>query len=110
MVPGVTAVGARMMQGRAALDAARAAARPVKRSFSLSGHRTSISLEAAFWEALREAAVADGVSMTSIVGQIDKARGDAGLSGAVRVWVLEYYRSRSRAGTAGAVEAPLIDP
>ena len=66
--------------------------RPVKRSFSLSGHRTSISLEAAFWDALRAAAAAEGVSLAQLVGRIDLGRGAAGLSGAVRVWVLDYYR------------------
>ena len=70
------------------------ATRPVKRSFTLSGHRTSISLEAAFWDALREAAAAEGVSLAVLVGRIDQRRGDAGLSGAVRVWVLDYYRQR----------------
>jgi predicted DNA-binding ribbon-helix-helix protein len=84
-----------MIETKTPLDAARAAARPVKRSFSLSGHRTSISLEAAFWDALKEAAAAEGQSMTAVVGQIDKARGDAGLSGAVRVWVLEYYKRQA---------------
>lgn len=71
---------------------ALAATRPVKRSFTLSGHRTSISLEAAFWDALREAATSEGVSMAVLVGRIDRLRGDAGLSGAVRVWVLDYFR------------------
>ncbi len=66
--------------------------RPVKRSFSLSGHRTSISLEAAFWDALKDAAAAEGVSLAQLVGRIDLGRGAAGLSGAVRVWMLDYYR------------------
>lgn len=74
-----------------------AATRPEKRSFTLSGHRTSISLEAAFWEALREAATEEGVPLTVLVGRIDRARGDAGLSGAVRVWVLDYYRRKASA-------------
>lgn len=69
--------------------------RPVKRSFTLSGHRTSISLEAAFWEALREAAAAEGVALAELVGRIDRGRGAAGLSGAVRVWVLDWYRRRA---------------
>ncbi len=66
--------------------------RPVKRSFSLSGHRTSISLEAAFWDALKEAAAVEGLSLAQLVGRIDLGRGAAGLSSAVRVWVLDYYR------------------
>lgn len=69
--------------------------RPVKRSFTLSGHRTSISLEAAFWEALREAARAEGLSVAVLVGRIDQARGQAGLSGAVRVWILDYFKRRA---------------
>lgn len=71
------------------------ATRPVKRSFSLSGHRTSISLEAAFWDALKEAAAAQGVSLAVLVGRIDRTRGAAGLSGAVRVWVLDYFKRRA---------------
>ena len=72
--------------------------RPVKRSFSIAGHRTSISLEAAFWEAFRELCEADGVTMAARLAEIDRARGDqSGLSGAVRVWVLARYRSRADA-------------
>jgi predicted DNA-binding ribbon-helix-helix protein len=66
--------------------------RPVKRSFSIKGHRTSISLEAAFWEALKEAAVREGVSLAALVARIDERRGSAGLSSAVRIWILDYVR------------------
>jgi predicted DNA-binding ribbon-helix-helix protein len=68
--------------------------RPVKRSFTIAGHRTSISLENAFWEALRDIAVSEERSLASIVAEIDKNRANAGLSGAVRIWVLEYFRRR----------------
>ena len=68
--------------------------RPVKRSFTISGHRTSISLENAFWVALREIAESEARSLASIVAEIDKNRANAGLSGSVRIWVLEYYRRR----------------
>lgn len=69
------------------------ASRPVKRSFSIAGHRTSISLEAAFWDAFRELCRQDNVSMASMLAAIDRERGSAaGLSGAVRVWVLRRYR------------------
>ncbi len=71
---------------------ASARARPVKRSFSIAGHKTSISLEAAFWEALREAAARDNVSLASLVQRIDQTRGSAGLSSAVRVWLLRDAR------------------
>ena len=67
-------------------------ARPVKRSFSIRGHKTSISLEAAFWEALREAAAREGQPMAALVAEIDSHRGAAGLSSAVRVWLLDYCK------------------
>lgn len=70
--------------------------RPLKRSFSIKGHRTSISLEAPFWEALRQAAAEQKLTLAALVGQIDEGRGDdSGLSTAVRVWVLAYYRHRA---------------
>ena len=69
--------------------------RPVKQSFSIRGHRTSISLEAAFWQALREAAEREGHSLARLVADIDAARGDTNLSSAVRVWVLGYWRART---------------
>jgi predicted DNA-binding ribbon-helix-helix protein len=71
-----------------------ASARPVKRSFTIAGHKTSISLEAAFWEALREAAVRDHTSLAGLVQKIDRTRGRAGLSSAVRVWLLDDARKR----------------
>lgn len=87
------------------------ATRPVKRSFSLAGHRTSISLEAAFWDALREAAKAEGVPLAALVVRIDQERDGAGLSGAVRVWVLDYFMRKAEGrmppgtGSAGAADA-----
>jgi predicted DNA-binding ribbon-helix-helix protein len=69
--------------------------RPIKRSFSLQGHRTSISLEQPFWEALREAAAIEGISLAALVARIDEKRNGCGLSGAVRIWVLDYVRRRA---------------
>lgn len=66
--------------------------RPVKRSFTIKGHRTSISIEAPFWDALRQAAAAEDIPLAALVARIDAARGEAGLSSAVRVWVLDYFR------------------
>ncbi len=67
--------------------------RPVKRSFSIKGHRTSISLEAAFWAALKEAAEEDRVPLANLIATIDQSRGGAGLSSAVRVWLLARTRA-----------------
>lgn len=69
--------------------------RPEKRSFSIQGHRTSVSLEKAFWLALKEAAAEDGVTLASLINCIDEGRGGAGLSSAVRVWLLERLKARA---------------
>lgn len=69
--------------------------RPVKRSFSIRGHRTSISLEAVFWEALKLAAAEDGLTLAALMARIDQDRGTAGLSSAVRVWLLKRLQSRA---------------
>ena len=69
--------------------------RPVKRSFSLKGHRTSISIEAPFWDALREAANARAISLSALVSHIDETRAPgAGLSSAIRVWILADTRAQ----------------
>jgi predicted DNA-binding ribbon-helix-helix protein len=64
-----------------------------KRSLSIARHRTSVSLEDEFWDALLAIARADGKSVATLVGEIDKSRsGKArpqGLSAAIRVYVLE---------------------
>jgi len=70
--------------------------RPVKRSFTIAGHRTSITLEQAFWVALKAIAADEGVSVAALIGRIDAARGKSGLSSAVRVWILQHYRDAAR--------------
>jgi predicted DNA-binding ribbon-helix-helix protein len=75
--------------------------KPVKHSFTIAGHKTSISLEAPFWDALKEAAQAEGIALAGLVKRIDTERGDAGLSSAVRVWVLDYFRNRPVTSRAG---------
>ena len=69
--------------------------RPEKRSFSIQGHRTSISLETAFWSALKDAAAEDGLTLAGLISAIDKERGEAGLSSAVRVWLLRRLQARA---------------
>ncbi len=76
------------MTGDGIATVADGTARPVKRSFTIAGHKTSVSLEKAFWTALREAAARDGVSLAGLVQRIDSTRGSAGLSSALRVWLL----------------------
>jgi predicted DNA-binding ribbon-helix-helix protein len=78
--------------------------RPVKRSLTLRGHRTSVSLEDAFWRAFRDIAAARGVALNALAAEIDAARGDVGLASAIRVFVLETVR---RGGAQGPFQGPI---
>lgn len=70
----------------------------MKRSITLSGHRTSVSLEAPFWEALCDMAAAEETSPTQIIARIDAKRlPDDNLSSAIRVYILRHYRKKSDA-------------
>lgn len=64
-------------------------ARVAKRSLSIAGHRTSVSLEEAFWLRLRKIAAERGLSVNALAAAVDAARGEANLSSALRVFVLE---------------------
>jgi predicted DNA-binding ribbon-helix-helix protein len=64
-----------------------------KRSITIRGHRTSVSLEAEFWEALRETAAQDGRTLAALVAEIDSRRGRTPLSSAIRVHLLGRYRA-----------------
>ncbi len=66
-----------------------AEARVVKRSLVVAGHRTSVSLEDAFWRRLQGIAAGRGLSVNALVAVIDASRGAANLSSALRVYVLE---------------------
>jgi predicted DNA-binding ribbon-helix-helix protein len=61
----------------------------LKRSLTIAGHRTSLSLEPEFWHALREAATSENRTIASIVGELDQGRGDRNLSSAIRVWLFK---------------------
>lgn len=61
----------------------------LKRSLSIEGHRTSLSLEPEFWDALQKAAAKRGSSVSALVALIDQERGTRNLSSAVRVWLLK---------------------
>ena len=61
----------------------------VKRSLVIAGHRTSVSLEDAFWRRLRRIASERGLSVNALAAFVDASRGEANLSSALRVYVLE---------------------
>ncbi|MBC2837266.1 ribbon-helix-helix domain-containing protein [Paragemmobacter straminiformis] len=68
-------------------------ARPVKHSVTLRGHRTSISLEAEFWQAFRDIAAERGLTLNQLAVEVDEARdSDIGLASAIRIFVLRRYR------------------
>jgi predicted DNA-binding ribbon-helix-helix protein len=61
--------------------------RDLKRSLTIAGHRTSLSLEPEFWQALQEAARIEKKTVATIVAELDQARGTRNLSSAIRVWL-----------------------
>lgn len=64
-----------------------------KRSFSLSGHRTSVALEPEFWAVLEHDAARERLTLSAYVGRIDAARGERPLASALRVRALTVTRS-----------------
>ena len=68
--------------------------RVIKRSLSIAGHRTSVSLEEIFWSELRAMADARAMSVAALVAEIDAKRGEANLSSALRVFVLQQAKGR----------------
>ncbi|MDE2182785.1 MAG: ribbon-helix-helix domain-containing protein [Alphaproteobacteria bacterium] len=65
-----------------------------KRSFSLSGHRTSVALEAEFWDVVETRARASGKSLAAFVAEIDKARGNRPLASALRLEALAAVKAQ----------------
>lgn len=66
----------------------------VKRSIVIAGHKTSVSLEDAFWKGLKEIAGARGVTLSDLVASIDSDRRHGNLSSAIRLFVLDHYRAQ----------------
>ena len=68
----------------------------VKRSIVIAGHKTSVSLEEAFWKALKDIAASRQQSLTDLVGAIDAERQQGNLSSAIRLFVLDHYQAGIR--------------
>jgi predicted DNA-binding ribbon-helix-helix protein len=64
----------------------------VKRSIVVAGHKTSVSLEDAFWRGLKEIAGGRHVTLSDLVATIDSERQQGNLSSAIRLFVLDFYR------------------
>jgi predicted DNA-binding ribbon-helix-helix protein len=88
-----------------AIDGAKA--RVIKRSLVIAGHRTSVSLEDAFWRRLRGIAAERGLSLNRLAAMIDASRDGANLSSAIRVFVLEAEGAKPASPAADG--APRLD-
>jgi predicted DNA-binding ribbon-helix-helix protein len=79
----------------------------IKRSIVVGGHKTSVSLEDDFWDALREIAREHRVTLSDLVGSLDEQRQHGNLSSTLRLFVLSHYRRRFEAdGTEHAGARP----
>ncbi len=74
----------------------------VKRSIVVAGHKTSVSLEEAFWNGMKEISAARGVTLSELVGEIDGGRQQGNLSSAIRLFVLNHFRTRAVAANTTA--------
>ncbi len=70
----------------------------IKRSIVIAGHKTSVSLEDAFWKGLKDIAVERQITLSDLVATIDTDRRHGNLSSAIRLFVLEYYRALNNDG------------
>jgi len=74
----------------------------VKHSIIIKGHKTSVSLEDAFWNGLKEIATGRRTTLSDLIASIDSGRQHGNLSSAIRLFVLDYYRPRSDEGNPPA--------
>ena len=79
----------------------------VKRSIVIAGHKTSVSLEDAFWRGLKDIASGEGMTLSEMVATIDNGRKHGNLSSAIRLFVLDHYRNAvPNPGTTPPPEVP----
>ena len=71
-----------------------------KRSIVISGHKTSVSLEDAFWNGMKEISGLRDMTLSELVGEIDSNRQQGNLSSAIRLFVLDDFRTRAASATA----------
>ena len=77
----------------------------VKRSIVIAGHKTSVSLEDAFWKGLKEIAAMRNIPLSDLVSTIDNERQHGNLSSAIRLFVLDHYRTQA----GGVTDIPARD-
>ena len=69
-----------------------------KRSVVVAGHKTSVSLEEAFWDGLKEISESRNKTLSGLISEIDVNRRESNLSSAIRLFVLDYFRRRAVPG------------
>jgi predicted DNA-binding ribbon-helix-helix protein len=83
----------------------------VKRSIVVGGHKTSVSLEEAFWSGMKEISRARSTTLYRLVSEIDANRNQGNLSSAIRQFVLNHFKGLASSGRAshaqGLAESPL---
>jgi predicted DNA-binding ribbon-helix-helix protein len=82
----------------------------VKRSIVVAGHKTSVSLEEAFWNSMKEISASRDMTLSDLVSEIDQGRKQGNLSSAIRLYVLDYYRSRVSGASMTTTDAPSARP
>ena len=75
----------------------------IKRSIVIAGHKTSVSLEDAFWSGLKEIAGGRKTTLTNLIGAINTRRDEANLSSAIRLYVLAHFRTPMTAASPDRV-------
>jgi predicted DNA-binding ribbon-helix-helix protein len=71
----------------------------VKRSIVVGGHKTSVSLEEAFWNGMKDISGQRSMTLSELVGEIDRNRHQGNLSSAIRLFVLDHFKNRTGGST-----------
>jgi predicted DNA-binding ribbon-helix-helix protein len=82
----------------------------VKRSVIVGGHKTSVSLEESFWSGMKDIAGQRGMTLSELVSEIDKNRQQGNLSSAIRLFVLDHFRSGASSPRAGHAQVLAESP
>lgn len=80
----------------------------VKRSIVVAGHKTSVSLEEAFWNSMKEISASRDMTLSDLVSEIDQGRKQGNLSSAIRLYVLDFYRSKVPSAATSAAEGTAV--
>ena len=82
----------------------------IKHSIMISGHKTSVSLEDAFWTSLKTIAARRGLNISGLISEIDSERSHGNLSSAIRLFILDHYRSQFAGHRAESVRELDVRP